>query len=148
MRELLEGDRRKEILEYLSERYGIEEAIFDSYSFLRASKCVWLVPTQLYDLVGDMKVDKIGMRFLSGRDFPYKPTYLFAREFGHLAKRRVVDINEEELGKFFQREEFQLNTELDGYHLVSHKSCFVGTALIRDGKFESQLPKSLIGQYL
>ncbi len=132
------------ILTSLEERFGLKPELFSQKILLRGKHKIWMVSKQAEQLFdAKIPIEKWGMRALTGRSFPYKPSTPFAQAYGHLAKRGIVYLTKEQLKIYFQGETQQcLCHDGRGSVLVSDGHFVVGTAFFTGDQLESQFPKA------
>ncbi len=136
---------RREVLDWWEERFGIQPATFDGYTFWeKGAGKVWVFNGEATD---PSRVEAIGMTFLRTRQDHWKPTTRAVQRFGELATRNVIELDPERASRFAAGEDQEL-PEWDGdwgYLVVSHTvadgSAPMGVGLYLYDELRSVVPK-------
>lgn|GEM_PF-5656834 len=149
-----DGHELEEIFGHLEKRFGIDRQIFHSYEWIKGSKGIWLAPIGTWEFVspklknGQWVVDKIGLRALKGRSFPYWPTNALLQTFHTHLKKGQFPLSQNELEQYLAGEIW--DKELDWPHgpiAVTYQNKLIGAALYADKKITSFYPKALSEYY-
>ncbi len=111
---------RAEVLEWWDERFGVDPAVFDEYSFWeRGSGKVWALrgeePTPV-------EVEGLGITFLRTRQEHWKPTLSAVQRFGHHASENVIALDDDQAATFVAGEDQDLAWDGDwGYLIVTRE---------------------------
>ncbi len=132
-------------------RFGISEDTFSGCSFYKKAQSIWVCSSA--PLPG-LSFETIGMRMISLKDRPWKPTTAALRVFGKHATKNSVRLTLEQ-AKIFMAGESQMieaDSEIDpGYVVATYKDVVLGCGLYSrgkcsygaysNGKLISQIPK-------
>jgi NOL1/NOP2/fmu family ribosome biogenesis protein len=135
---------REEVIEWWEQRFDIDPAVFEDYSFWeRGSGKVWILrgeePTPV-------DIEGLGMTFLRTRQEHWKPTLSAVQRFGQHASRNVIHLDDDQAATFMAGEDQELDWDGDwGYLLVTHDVAGeaepLGVGLFVYGELRSQVPK-------
>ncbi|WP_424003335.1 DUF7122 family protein [Haloarcula salina] len=143
-REDPERATRAEVLDFWSERFGVDPETFADYTFWeRGAGKLWIYrgePPSPVDIEG------LGMTFLRTRQEHWKPTLEAAQRFGAHATENVIHLDDEAARAFVAGEDREHDWEGDwGYLLVTHDVAGAvepaGVGLYVYGELRSQVPK-------
>lgn len=140
------SEERKEILNYLEERFGIDPLNFKEYEILRGISNFWLFPkTQYLENLQKLQVQTVGLLFLRKVSKYFKPTSAFLQRFGYLAKKNIVHLSEELVLTLIKQKKIEIELNLEpGYVILKNKYWILGCGLYLPGKLFSYLePKTL-----
>lgn len=127
-------------------RFGLPEDVFAGYSFYRKAKSIWVCSNAV---LPGLSYETIGLRMISLKDRPWKPTTRALQIFGKHATKNLVRLTFEQ-AKIFMAGDSQIiqpNSELDsGYVAVLYRGNVLGCGLYShgmypQGKLISQIPK-------
>jgi len=135
---------REEVIDFFDERFGIEPAVFDPFTFWEKGKGkIWIfadtVPSPL-------RVEGSGMTVLRTRQEHWKPTHSAAQRFGRQADNNVIDLDGEAAAAFVRAENQELEWDGDwGYLIAAHELGGerepIGVGLYLYGELRSTVPK-------
>ncbi len=136
---------RREVLDWLDERFGIPSETFAGYTFWeKGAGKIWIFNGEATD---PSRVEAIGMTFLRTRQEHWKPTTRAVQRFGGLATRNVVELDPERAARFAAGEDQDL-PEWDGdwgYLVVTHEVAGepapMGVGLYLHDELRSVVPK-------
>jgi NOL1/NOP2/fmu family ribosome biogenesis protein len=135
---------RAEVVEWWDERFGIDPAVFEDYSFWeRGSGKVWILQGEEPTPVD---IEGLGMTFLRTRQEHWKPTLSAVQRFGEHASENVIHLDDEGAATFMAGEDQELDWDGDwGYLVVTHDVAGdpepLGVGLFVYGELRSQVPK-------
>jgi NOL1/NOP2/fmu family ribosome biogenesis protein len=135
---------RAEVVEWWDERFGIDPAIFEDYSFWeRGSGKVWILQGEEPTPVD---IEGLGMTFLRTRQEHWKPTLSAVQRFGEHASENVTHLDDDQAATFMTGEDQELDWDGDwGYLVVTHDVAGepepLGVGLFVYGELRSQVPK-------
>ena len=135
---------REEVLEWWTERFGIEPATFDGHTFWeRGSGKIWAFAD---DVDSPVAVEGLGLAFLRTRREHWKPTLEAVQRFGDGAEECVIHLAREEAAAFVAGDDQELDWDGDwGYLIVTTDVAGepepVGVGLYVHGELRSQVPK-------
>lgn len=122
-----------------AERFGISEEAFQGYRFFGKAQSIWVCSD--YPLP-NLRYESVGMRMMSLKDRPWKPTTSALQIFGRHAKKNVVHLSEEEARAFMAGSSLNLETDCQpGYVVVFYRGEVLGCGLYSRGTLVSQIPK-------
>lgn len=135
---------RVEVLEYFQERFGVESAAFQKYTFWeKGTGKIWAfkgeVPTPI-------NIEALGIHLLRTNQRHWKPTTDAMQRFGRQATRGVIELTREQATRFWRGESQSIEWDGPaGYVLVTNPIADrdepLGIGLIRRGELRSQIPK-------
>jgi NOL1/NOP2/fmu family ribosome biogenesis protein len=134
---------RQEVLDFFADRYGIDPAVFEDYSFWERGKGkLWAFHG---DLDSPVDIEALGITFLRTRQEHWKPTMDGIQRFGHHATRNVIHLSRDEAAAFLAGHDQQLEWDGDwGYLIVTHdlagETVPLGVGLYLHGELRSQVP--------
>ncbi len=139
IRNVFEPVEQSLIAELWQDRFGIPEEAFASCKFFRKARSIWAFND--IDLPR-LSYEAIGMRIMSCKDSPWKPTTSALQIFGKCAAKNLIHLNRGEAMIFLQggSQVFESDCE-PGYVVVSYRRDVLGCGLYSHGKLVSQIPK-------
>lgn len=142
---------RSEVADLWYSRFGGPEETFEGYRFYRKANSIWIISEA--DLP-NFSYEALGLRMISLKDRPWKPTTCALQIFGRYATKNVVHLNEEQAMAFLAGESQDLETGCQdarvetgcepcepGYVVVFYRGEVLGCGLYSRGRLASQLPK-------
>lgn len=121
------------------ERFDIPEEVFEGYSFFRRGRMIWAFSLPE---IPPFRCESIGMRVISMRESPWKPTTYALQLWGRYARKNIIDLDDEMARRFFAGESLQLRAPAErGYVVVRHTGSVIGCGLYTPGRLISQLPR-------
>jgi NOL1/NOP2/fmu family ribosome biogenesis protein len=139
IRNVFEPMERSEVAALWYSRFGIPECAFDGYQFFRKAQSVWIISDS--DLPR-LSYETLGMRIMSLKDRPWKPTTSALQIFGGHASKNLVHLDEEQARVFLAGgiQPFESDSE-PGYVVVFYRGEVLGCGLYSHRKLVSQIPK-------
>ncbi|MUV89141.1 hypothetical protein GJ629_03855 [Halapricum sp. CBA1109] len=137
---------REGVLEYWSDRFGVDPVTFEGYTFWeRGSGKIWAF-ADAFDLDSPVDIEGLGMSFLRTRREHWKPTTDAAQRFGRAADACVIDLSADEAAAFMAGHDQEIPWDGDwGYLIVTHELAGrtepIGVGLYLHGELRSQIPK-------
>jgi NOL1/NOP2/fmu family ribosome biogenesis protein len=135
---------RQEVLDWWEERFGVDPAVFDDYTFWeRGSGKVWALhgaePTPV-------DVEGLGITFMRTRQEHWKPTLTAVQRFGQHADKNVIHLSREDARTFMAGDDQERDWDGDwGYLVVTTDVAGdpepLGVGLYVYGELRSQVPK-------
>ena len=136
---------RQEVVDWWTDRFGIEPAVFERYSFWeKGAGKIWIFNGEATD---PCAVEAIGMAFLRTRQDHWKPTSRAVSRFGHHATRNVIELSPDQATTFIAGDDQDLpEWEGDwGYliatHTVAGEPVPIGVGLYLYDELRSVVPK-------
>ncbi|VVB70951.1 RNA-binding PUA-like domain of methyltransferase RsmF [uncultured archaeon] len=144
IRNVFEPMEREEVAKLWNERFSIPVEVFSGFLFFRKARSVWAISES--DLPR-LSYESLGMRIMSLKDRPWKPTTSALQIFGKHAARNLIHLDEHEATLFLQGESIPLTMKIQsglesGYVVVFYRGEVLGCGLYSHGKLISQIPKS------
>jgi len=134
---------QKLVLNYLEERFGIKQQLFDGFSFYSASKGrIYLGPKNLIDkpkpVTGGILIARIS-RYI-------KPTTIFLQLFGKYVTKNIIKLNKERTVRFTKGENLglsgnEIQDALNGYVLVTYLDFPLGCGLLKGNQVRNMIPR-------
>lgn len=136
---LFEPMGKEEVVALLHSRFGIPGDAFEGCRFYRKAKSIWVISDE--DLP-NLSYEALGLRMISLKDRPWKPTTCALQIFGKYATKNVVYLNDCQAKAFLAGESQPLEAECEpGYVVVFYRGDVLGCGLYSRGALASQLPK-------
>ncbi len=128
---ILSRKEKKELINYLKERYELKNFDF-TFDFLKSGKeRVWVIPPEFNKInLEKLKIEFVGSYFGSYDDEKFRLSVEASQIIGPSAKKNVVLLNEENLNKWVRGEnlkDFDSNNLTKGYVLIKNKNDFYGS---------------------
>ncbi|MGB5100967.1 MAG: hypothetical protein WBN94_10280 [Methanothrix sp.] len=138
-RNIFEPLDRSIIAKLWQDRFGISEPAFADCKFFRKAQSIWAISD--VDLP-KISYETIGMRIMSCKDRPWKPTTSALQIFGRYATKNFIHLNQEEAMIFLEGSSQVFESECEiGYVVVFYRGDVLGCGLYSHGKLVSQIPK-------
>jgi NOL1/NOP2/fmu family ribosome biogenesis protein len=138
-RNIFEPLDRSIIAKLWQDRFGISEPAFADCKFFRKAQSIWAISD--VDLP-KISYETIGMRIMSCKDRPWKPTTSALQIFGRYATKNLIHLNQEEAMIFLEGSSQVFESECEiGYVVVFYRGDVLGCGLYSPGKLVSQIPK-------
>ncbi len=111
---------REEVIDFFDERFGIDPAVFEPFSFWEKGKGkIWIFADNVPDPI---RVEGLGMTVLRTRQEHWKPTHSAVQRFGRHATKNVIEISGETAANFVQAETQPVEWDGDwGYLIAAHE---------------------------
>jgi NOL1/NOP2/fmu family ribosome biogenesis protein len=147
---------RSEVTDLWHSRFGMPAEAFLGYRFYRKANSIWVISEA--DLP-NFSYEALGLRMISLKDRPWKPTTCALQIFGRYATKNVIHLNDEQAMAFLAGKSQDLETECKapetegkiqeigcepcepGYVVVFYRGEVLGCGLYSRGRLASQLPK-------
>lgn len=130
---------KSQVASLWTERFGISEEAFQGYRFFAKAQSIWVCSD--FPLPA-LRYESVGMRMMSLKDWPWKPTTSALQIFGRHAKKNVVHLSEAEARAFMAGSSLCLEADCQlGYVVVFYRGEVLGCGLYSRGKLVSQIPK-------
>ncbi len=115
------------------------EAAFDGYRFYRKAQSIWVMCDE--DLP-NLSYESLGLRMVSLKDRPWKPTTCALQVFGRYATKNAIDLDDSQAKVFLSGGSQPVLAECEsGYVVVFYRGEVLGCGLYSRGCLASQLPK-------
>lgn len=141
-RSTFEPMERDEVADLWHSRFAMPKDAFEGYRFYRKANSVWVISEA--DLP-DFSYEALGLRMISLKDRPWKPTTCALQIFGKYATKNVVHLDEEQAMTFLTGKSQALVNACElceqGYVVVFYRGEVLGCGLYSHGILASQLPK-------
>ena len=126
------------------DRFGIPCHAFSGCNFFQKARSVWAISDVV---LPRLSFEAIGMRIMSCKDRPWKPTTSALQIFGRYAAKNLIHLEREEAMIFLEggildggSQAFESDLE-PGYVVVFYRGDVLGCGLYSHGKLVSQIPK-------
>ncbi len=125
-------------------RFGMGPEAFSGMQFFKKASSIWAISEA--DLPR-LSYESLGMRIMSCKDRPWKPTTAALQVFGRHAAKNLVHLEESQAMLFLQGAGQVLPEYCDpsicepGYVVVFYRGDVLGCGLYSHGKLVSQIPK-------
>jgi NOL1/NOP2/fmu family ribosome biogenesis protein len=122
-----------------SSRFGVPLEVFDGYSFYRRAQGIWAFSGA--HLPG-LSYEAVGLRMISLKEKPWRPTTSALQVFGMHATKNVVRLQPDQARLFLAGESQALDADVEpGFVVVLSSGDILGCGLYSRGTLASQLPK-------
>jgi NOL1/NOP2/fmu family ribosome biogenesis protein len=135
----------KEVTSLWEERFSTPKGVFENCSFFRRSRMIWAYTGKE---IPPGFIETMGVRIMSLRDRPWKPTTYALQIWGRHASKNAIHLNTEDAWRFVSGETIELLDRYEelrsltsGYVVVLHEDEVIGCALYSQGRLICQLPK-------
>ena len=129
----------REVTDLWQSRFGLPEEAFSGLKFYRRAKSIWALSGEE---LPNLSYEALGMRIMSLKDRPWKPTTCALQVFGKYATKNIVELDQEQARVFMAGESQQLVCDCEpGYVVVFYRGDVLGCGLYSHNKLTSQLPK-------
>ena len=135
---------RQEILDYFFRRFGIPETAFEGFCLLKGERKIWVVRDhpELEKILKQLRIESAGIPLLRTKISMWKPTTAGLHFLGCHATRNVIDLGEDTLPTFLNRESIEGPFPLEpGFVIVRWRGKGLGCGLYGKGRLRSQLPE-------
>ncbi len=135
---------RKEILDYLTNRFGISPETFSNFCLLRKGNSVWMVwdTPDLREALGLLNIETAGIPLLRKRPPRWKPTTAGVQFLGSQVTRNVIDLDGDSVASFLEGRTLYGEFDVErGYVMIRSKGRVLGCGFYDKGKLRSQVPK-------
>ena len=135
---------REAVVDFFTERFGIDPAVFENFSFWEKGKGkIWIFADAV---PSPIRVEGLGMTVLRTRQEHWKPTQSAIQRFGRHASRNIIELDGEAAATFVRGEDQELDWEGDwGYLIAAHSLGGerepIGVGLYVYGELRSTVPK-------
>jgi len=140
---LLDAKERIRLLEWLEERFGIEQSRFDDFALLAYGDQINAAPVEASQLAESVSALETGLPLVKvSRAGMYKPSTRGMQVFGVYATKNTVEIGASGMKDLVEGRAFPWPGE-KGFVIVTVDGYPAGVALCREGRLISQLPKMM-----
>ncbi|HWQ18936.1 MAG TPA: hypothetical protein VN455_04105 [Methanotrichaceae archaeon] len=130
---------RAEVIGAWQSRFGMPDEAFAGFAFYRRAQNIWAFSDA--DLPR-LSYESIGIRMMSMKEKPWKPTTCALQVFGKHARRNIIVLDSEQARRFMLGESVDLEAESEaGFVIVVFQDQVLGCGLYSKGRLVSQLPK-------
>ncbi|HOT07138.1 MAG TPA: hypothetical protein PLI05_07320 [Methanotrichaceae archaeon] len=135
---------REQVADMWHERFGTPEDLFIGLGLFRRGRMVWAFSQSQ---IPPFCCETVGLRIMSLRDPPWKPTTYALQMWGHLATRNVIRLDRQSAMAFFAGQTQSVDQTAveapleSGYVVVCHGEDVLGCGLYSQGRLICQLPK-------
>jgi NOL1/NOP2/fmu family ribosome biogenesis protein len=130
---------QSEISELWRARFGLPPEVFSEYRFFRRAQSIWVLRDAKLPRIS---YETLGLRMMSLKDRPWKPTTCALQVFGKYATRNIVHLESGQAARFLAGESQHLTCDCEpGYVVVFYSGDVLGCGLYSHDKLISQLPK-------
>ncbi len=115
------------------------ESAFEGYRFYRKAQSIWAISDE--DLP-NLSYEALGLRIISLKDRPWKPTTCALQVFGRYATKNTINLDDSQAKAFLAGERQPLEAQCEpGYVVVFYRGEVLGCGLYSRSTLASQLPK-------
>jgi NOL1/NOP2/fmu family ribosome biogenesis protein len=139
---ILNSKERKNIAKLISQQFGFEFK-FKYEVFINPKNKIYILnkDVSLIDLE-ELRVNSLGMYFAIIYDEKYIRLSIEGSQLiGHLAKKNVLELNNEDAHKWMSGEDFELDTELQGFVIIKHENDYLGCGKVFNKKLYNYVQK-------
>jgi len=141
---------RKVLLPQIEERFGIAQSVFDHYRIATRQSDYWLVPAAIVGLPEALHVDRAGIPLARATRRDYRISFPFALNFGDLAVKNFVELNEQQMAQYISGQSplliaEQIETLSPGQVIVRYRGYSLGRALFSGkAQLKSQVKRAFV----
>lgn len=134
MLEKIPKKEKKEILNFLEEKYGVSQELFKKYELYSGTEDkISLGPKSILKF-------SINTGLLILRD--KKPTTSFFQTFGKYVTKNFIILNKEQTYNYIKGKDLEFESDLQGYVLIRYESFNIGCGFLKNNILKNQLPKT------
>jgi NOL1/NOP2/fmu family ribosome biogenesis protein len=140
-KEVFEPLEYEEVVKMWQSRFAVAEDAFEGCRFYKKAQSVWVCSDA--DLPR-LRYEAIGMRMMSLKDRPWKPTTCALQIFGKHATKNVLHLSPDQAAAFMagETQDVSLDPEPEaGYVVVFYNGRVLGCGLYSRGRLISQIPR-------
>lgn len=120
-------------------RFGISKEAFSGYKFFQKAKSIWAINDAS---LPRLSYEAIGMRIMSCKGSPWKPTTSALQIFGKYATKNLMHLETAPAMIFLEGASQAVESDCEpGYVVVFYRGEVLGCGLYSHGKLVSQIPK-------
>ena len=144
---IMSEEEKREMLDYLEERFGIDRSVFNGYIFIKIGRKVWITNRDVVEKnFSGMNVEAAGMLFVRWEKIKdkIKITTNAAQIFGKYATKNVVEVDEIQLHQVLcglNLYDVDVDCE-DGYVLLKYGEHILGVGLKHGNFIKNLIPKA------
>ncbi len=127
------------VIDYISERWGIEKSFFDDYKFNLTSKRLWLCGKDWESFPAEMFI-KSGLPVAVRKGNQWKLTSNGAQFFGNNITQSFIELEEKSLKELFYNSRMDFDGIKNGYYALKHNDEMIGAVSFMLGKLKISLP--------
>lgn len=138
---ILKSKEAKEILAMIKLQWDAEPKL--DYAFLLSEReRVYVVNRDILMIdISKVRMNSLGIYFGEWKNNELRLSIEGSQIIGPFAKKNVVELDEEEMLKWFKGEDFKKETTAQGFVIVKHKNDFLGCGKIKEGTLLNFVPK-------
>ncbi|WP_022854644.1 hypothetical protein [Thermodesulfobacterium thermophilum] len=139
-------EEKKEIFDYLEDRFGFSPSLFKDYEVLKGVSNFWLFPKTPYlESLTSLEVQTVGLLFLRKVSSYLKPTSAFLQRFGNFATKNVIILNFQLIEELKKHKKVEINLDLEpGYVVLKDEKWILGCGLYLPGKLFAYLEEKVL----
>jgi NOL1/NOP2/fmu family ribosome biogenesis protein len=124
-------------------RFAVPDSAFSGYQFFRKARSIWAISDCE---LPRLSYEAIGMRIMSCKDRPWKPTTCALQIFGRHAAKNMIHLQADSARIFLEGGSQDVDEGIageceSGYVVVFYRGDVLGCGLYSHGKLVSQIPK-------
>ena len=136
--EQLDKSEVKQILNYISENFGIKNLKLD-YLFFKNNKNKIFILTKDFNQLSEVRAAAKGLYFAKRETFGLRLSLEGAQIIGPLATKNIYELKNIE--EYMSGKNLDINDELNKLVIIKHKDDFLGCCYYKNGKLTNYLPK-------
>jgi len=139
---ILNSKEIKKILKLIENQWNAKLNL--DYAFLKNNKNrIFIVNKNLEKIeLEKLRVNSIGMYFCETRDNEIRLSIEGSQLIGPKATKNIIELNDQELKKWFNGEDLEKESNCSGFVLLRHNDDFLGTGKYKPGKVLNYVSKS------
>lgn len=161
MKQKIERKEKKQLLAYMSERFGLSESVFAGYSFFKTKRKHYICTSECLRDELFSKAETAGIAFARPNK-QLKPTTDMLQIFGADAKKNFIELSKEDAEGFIRGEDIKFEGRAgnaaptdktdqashaeaeieEGYIIVKFNSKVLGCANLSQGFLKNLVPRS------
>jgi len=138
---ILKSKEKKEIQKLLDMQFDPDFKL-DYEVFINNKNRIFILNRELSRIdIDELRVNSLGLYFGELNNNALRLSIDASQMVGKTAKKNILILNDEDILKWMNGEDLELETELDGFVLVKHKDDFLGCGKIVNKKLYNYVPK-------
>lgn len=138
---ILNSKEKKNILKHLKDQFGCD--LDEDYVFFINPKNRIFVLSGDFSKIdsGSLRINSLGLYFGELYNEELRLSLDGAQLIGRYAKRNIIEVDDEQAGRWMKGEDFEIDSELNGFVIVKNNSDFLGCGKVSGRKLYNYVPK-------
>ncbi len=138
---ILNSKERKNIINLLKEQYDCE--LDNDYEiFINPNNRVFIMNKSFSRIdIDELRINSLGLYLGELYNKEIRLSVDGSQIIGKTAKKNILELDDEQAEKWMKGEDFEIDTELNGFVIIRNGSDFLGCGKISNKKLYNYLPK-------